>query len=99
MSIHAKARRHMFGIVIAAPIIIWGIPLLLMELGLPFDEVALLTIPLVLAWMIIGGVRSLLLSCPDCGKSLFMRGFVSVPWPAKRCSRCGADLTVVRPTA
>jgi len=39
------------------------------------------------------------LRCPKCDDSLFMRkgGMLdySLPWPEKRCSNCGRDLTAV----
>lgn len=92
-SIYAKAQTHMIAMLVAAPVIVWGVPLLLMPIGLSFETVAAIIIPLMIAWLLVGGVRSLLLACPRCGKSLFMRGFVSMPWPPKTCSRCGQDLT------
>jgi len=49
--------------------------------------------PLAALWLLVGGIGSLILACPNCGKSLFMRGFISVPWPAKICGKCGHDLT------
>ncbi|KQM60015.1 hypothetical protein ASE65_09895 [Sphingomonas sp. Leaf16] len=73
--------------------IVWGIPFVLMTVGLRADWTAVVLIPLGIAWVLIGGIRSLLIRCPRCGKSVFMRGLISVPWPAKRCSRCRTDLT------
>lgn len=32
------------------------------------------------------------LNCPKCGKNLFFRGMIIVPWPNKTCGQCGADL-------
>ncbi|WP_156500448.1 hypothetical protein [Croceicoccus bisphenolivorans] len=74
--------------------IVWGIPLLASAMGLA-DGGALdwIVLPLLLIWVIAFGVRSLLIACPRCGKSIFMRGMWSVFWPAKTCSRCGLDLT------
>ena len=93
-SVYAVARRHMLWTVAAMPAIIWGVPLLLSAFGVSSEAMFAVIVPLGLAWVLIGGLRSLMIACPRCGKSLFMRGFISVPWPAKRCSRCGADLTV-----
>jgi len=43
-------------------------------------------------WLSHGLAALLAFRCPICGRSLFMRGeFLSVPWPAKTCSKCGGD--------
>ncbi len=31
-------------------------------------------------------------NCPTCGKNLFFRGLLVVPWPNKVCTKCGTDL-------
>lgn len=31
-------------------------------------------------------------NCPQCGKNLFFRGILVVPWPNKTCAKCGFDL-------
>ena len=92
-SVYATGRRHMLWTISAMVAIIWGIPLVLSAFGASFQMILAVIVPLGFAWVLIGGIRSLMIACPTCGKSLFMRGFISVPWPAKRCSRCGADLT------
>ena len=92
-SIYAKAQTHMLATIVAGFAIFWGVPLLSMPLDLPFETIGAITLPLGIVWLVIGSARSLLLACPRCGKSLFMRGFISVPWPAKTCSKCGQDLT------
>ncbi|WP_156106318.1 hypothetical protein [Sphingobium sp. ba1] len=94
-SVYRTARRHMFGTFVAMLAIIWGVPLLLSAFGLSSQLILAVVLPLSLAWLVIAGIRSFIIACPACGKSLFMRGIVSVPWPAKRCSRCGSDLTQV----
>jgi hypothetical protein len=76
--------------IVAMFTIIWGIPLALSAFGVSSQTIFAVIVPLGLAWMLIGGIRSFMIACPSCGKSLFMRGFISVPWPAKRCSRFGA---------
>jgi uncharacterized membrane protein YccF (DUF307 family) len=41
-----------------------------------------------------GLVLLLVLTCPNCGRSLFKRGNLrAFPWPVKVCSKCGYDLT------
>jgi len=74
-------------------VIVWGIPLALSAFGASSQTIFAVIVPLGFAWFLIAGIRSFLIACPSCGKSVFMRGFVSLPWPAKRCSRCGTDLT------
>lgn len=31
-------------------------------------------------------------NCPTCGKNLFFRGMLIVPWPSKTCGKCGTAL-------
>lgn len=93
-SVYAVARRHILWTIAAMPVIVWGVPLLLSAFGVSSEVTFAVIVPLGLAWALIGGLRSLMIACPRCGKSLFMRGIISVPWPARRCSRCRADLTV-----
>ena len=31
-------------------------------------------------------------NCPNCGKNLFFRGMLVVPWPSKVCGKCGEQL-------
>lgn len=75
--------------------IIWGIPLLARSVGGWSAEMTGVVVgSLGVLWLLTGGIGSFVIGCPRCGKSLFMRGIWSVPWPARRCSRCGNDLTV-----
>ncbi len=52
------------------------------------------TIPFVIAiaMLLYLGRDMRLLNCPRCGKNLFMRRWLSVPWPNRVCTRCGLDL-------
>jgi len=36
--------------------------------------------------------RIRLFNCPTCGKNLFFRGPIILPWPNKICGQCGEDL-------
>ncbi|MEO0689554.1 MAG: hypothetical protein AAFY51_04540 [Pseudomonadota bacterium] len=36
--------------------------------------------------------RMLSYNCPNCGKNLFFRGILVVPWPNRTCGRCGYEL-------
>lgn len=42
--------------------------------------------------LIFVNARMRLFNCPCCGKNLFFRGIVIVPWPNKVCGSCGTDL-------
>jgi hypothetical protein len=83
-SIFAKACLFQMAAVVAAMAIVVAAP----------DGAEL---PLMLIWLVVAGVGSLLVRCPRCAKSLFMKGMLSVPWPAANCRRCGTDLTVADP--
>lgn len=48
----------------------------------------------VAGFVLVFGVIALLIRCPNCGKSVFIRsGGIVLPWPETSCSRCGAKLT------
>lgn len=36
--------------------------------------------------------RMLSYNCPNCGKNLFFRGILVVPWPNRICGKCGHNL-------
>ncbi len=42
--------------------------------------------------LIFANARMLSFNCPECGKNLFFRGLLVVPWPNRICTRCGADM-------
>lgn len=44
--------------------------------------------------LIFVNVRIRHFNCPKCGKNLFFRGAIIVPWPNKTCGNCGHDLDV-----
>lgn len=43
--------------------------------------------------LIAANARMLTHNCPQCGKNLFFRGPLVVPWPARICGACGHDCT------
>jgi hypothetical protein len=92
-SIYTIARRNAVATLLSMPIIMWVIPLFLSGKGYSFDAISGIMMPLMVILLIVGGGGSLLLVCPNCRKSLFMRGPFSVPWPARTCSECQTDLT------
>ena len=47
-------------------------------------------------WLSHGLVLLFVYRCPSCRRSLFMRDhMISVPWPAKTCSKCGYNLAAI----
>ena len=92
---YKRGKRHMVAAIIIGVSIVWGLPILTMAFGIWSDNLMTwLAVPL-FAWLVYFGVGSLLIRCPRCGRSVFMRGyFVSVAWPAKTCGNCGQDLTI-----
>ena len=91
---YSRGKRFLFLTVLSLFLIMWGIPIFAGGLGdWGASTILGLTSLLGIIWLLSGGIGSFLIACPRCGKSLFMRGMWSVPWPARTCSRCGNDLT------
>ncbi len=42
--------------------------------------------------LVIANARMLELNCPRCGKNLFLRGLIALPWPTRQCSNCQLQL-------
>lgn len=42
--------------------------------------------------LVLANARMLSMNCPSCGKNLFFRGMIVVPWPNRECSKCGTQL-------
>lgn len=86
----------MTAIILAMPAIMWGIPIALTAFDWPFDKVMIVVMALALAWFVVGAIGSIMIACPNCGRSVFIRrlGFAN-PWPMRTCSKCGRDLTTI----
>lgn len=85
----------MIGIVLAAPAIMWGVPLALTPFGWSFQSIMAVVMPLAFAWLLVGGIGSFLIACSNCRRSVFRRRFMlNTPWPARTCTKCGSDLTL-----
>lgn len=97
-TVYDIGRMHMAMGLASGLFIVVGIPLLAVPLGLAEgDRLDGVVLPLLVAWVVAFGFRSLRIVCPRCGKSIFTRGIWSVFWPAKTCGRCGLDLTTAYP--
>lgn len=94
---YARGKRFVLLGVLSMLLVVWGGPILADMLG-PWGGVSIVGAISVI-WLLGGGIGSFLLGCPRCGKSLFMRGMWSMPWPARTCSKCGYDLTVAERSA
>jgi len=92
-SVYARGWRHLAGTALAGLLLIGVIPDALKGLGLSSDAVRWAMLPLIVAFLLIGGGRGYSIVCPNCGKSIFMRGIFAFPWPEKQCGRCGRDIT------
>ena len=88
----------MVWMMVAAFAIMWGVPIVLTALGATADRIMPVVLPLAIAWFLVGAIGSSLTMCPTCYRSLFRRKWgIGVFWPAKKCSKCGRDLTSDRP--
>lgn len=95
-SVYRRGKRLMIACMASAVAIMWGIPLLASAAGMTGETTITLTLPMAIAWCVYFGTTSLLTCCPQCGRSVFMGGFgFSVPWSARRCAKCGRDLTTI----
>ncbi|MBO9517634.1 MAG: hypothetical protein J7493_06165 [Porphyrobacter sp.] len=96
MTVYLRGRRHMLTSIAGAVLIIWGIPFAAALIGIPSSSaLPWVILPLAVVWVLFSGFGSFLIACPQCNRSVFMRGLLwTVPWPARRCSKCGNDLTL-----
>ena len=42
--------------------------------------------------LVVANARMRSFNCPTCGKNLFFRGILVLPWPNRTCSKCGEAL-------
>ncbi|WP_218668019.1 hypothetical protein, partial [Sphingopyxis sp. KK2] len=93
-SAYKRGKRHLAAAALCGLAVIWGVPLAAHAVGLRSNALFAVIVPLTIIWLLYFGLKSSLISCPQCGRSVFIRGFGwSVPWPAATCSKCGTDLT------
>lgn len=43
--------------------------------------------------LLVANAPMLRFNCHSCGKNAFFRGPFVIPWPNRRCTRCGLDLS------
>ncbi len=91
---YARGKRFMALLMLSLLLIMWGIPILGSKLGGWDGNTTLAVVmPLAFGWFAIGAIGSFVIACPRCGRSVFRRGLMmSVPWPARACTKCGYDV-------
>ena len=60
-SVYVTGQRHMLWTIVAMFAIIWGIPLALSSFGASSQTMFAVIVPLGLAWVLIGGIRSFMI--------------------------------------
>jgi hypothetical protein len=94
ISPHKRGSRFIFAILLAIPVIMWAVPIALSWYGWSPKDILFAIVPLVLILALVGSIGAARIGCPACGRSVFLRGpLVRVPSPARKCSKCGRDLT------
>ncbi|MEM7664263.1 MAG: hypothetical protein AAF250_00270 [Pseudomonadota bacterium] len=87
MSLYAKARSHAWRMLLALILAIAFVLVVDRFYGHSTIAFALAIVGLVAA-----NTRMLSYNCPTCGKNLFFRGVLVVPWPNRVCGKCGTEL-------
>ncbi len=87
MNVYERARRHawfMAGALLLAILFVLTIDRFFGHSTIAFG--------IAIVGLVIANSRMLGFNCPRCGKNLFFRGLLVVPWPNRKCGRCGAQL-------
>ncbi len=87
MIVYERAKRHawmMWGVLVMGFFFVIGIESMIGHSDLAF-AVAIFA-------LIIANRRILTFRCSRCTSNLYFRGWLVLPWPNRRCSRCGLDL-------
>lgn len=87
MNVYDRARRHawfMAGALVLAILFVLVIDRFFGHSSIAFG--------IAIVGLVIANARMIGFNCPHCGKNLFFRGMLVVPWPNPVCGRCGAQL-------
>lgn len=87
MSLYRRARHHawaMLGALIVAIVFVGVVERFFGHSTIAFG--------VAIIGLVAANRRMLSYNCPNCGKNLFFRGILVVPWPNKVCGRCGYEL-------
>lgn len=87
MSVYARARRHawwMLGALVVAIVFVALVERIIGHSSIAFG--------VAIIGLIAANRQMLTYDCPTCGKNLFFRGILVVPWPNRVCTKCGTHL-------
>jgi len=87
MSVYERARRHALWMLGAL-----GVSILFVLVVDRFFGHSTIAFALAILGLVAANRQMLSMNCPKCDKNLFFRGIFVVPWPNKRCRRCGKEL-------
>lgn len=87
MTVYEKARRHAWFMAGAL-----GLSILFVLLIERMAGHSTLAFGIAIVGLVIANARMLGFNCPECGKNLFFRGVLVVPWPNRTCGKCGTEL-------
>lgn len=87
MTVYERARRHAWFMVGAL-----GLSILFVVLIDRLFGHSAIAFGVAIVGLVIANSRMLTLNCPTCGKNLFFRGILVVPWPNRTCGKCGREL-------
>ena len=87
MSIYEGARRHAW--FMAGALVLAILFVLTVE---QFAGHSTIAFGIAIVGLMLANARMLRMNCPVCGKNLFFRGLLVVPWPNRTCSKCGSRL-------
>ncbi|MGB3469446.1 MAG: hypothetical protein WBA51_01320 [Erythrobacter sp.] len=87
MSVFERARRHALWMLGAL-----GVAILFVLVIDRFYGHSTIAFAIAILGLVAANRQMLSMNCPNCDKNLFFRGIFVVPWPNKRCSRCGQEL-------
>ena len=94
MTIYQRAKRHLWTMLLSVVLSFVFVVIWERSFGpssIPFFICAFI--------LIVMNLRIWRYNCPRCSSNLFMRKWVSLPWPNATCSHCGLDLTGDRPVS
>ena len=86
MTLYEAARRHawfMAGALVLAILFVLTIE--------QFAGHSTIAFGIAIVGLVLANARMLRMNCPVCGKNLFFRGLLVVPWPNRTCGKCGSQ--------
>ena len=87
MTIYQRARRHLW--IMLTSVFLGLVFVAIWDMYFPRSSIPFFICAVIL---IIMNFRIWRYNCPRCGSNLFMRKWISLPWPNAICSHCDLDL-------